>query len=226
MVLKYPRPLSPPINSTSGFASIIATVEQIFLHFNEDYGLNSVCLRFQKASGVDEPYKQSSLYKKNNSDLVAILEACQSGNDTPYKVFSGEVETEEGSATRDYLHVLDVCDAHIKAMEYLLKDNQGAYIYNIGGEQSHTTDQLLEMAKTITGNEPNIERVESATGPSEQTLSSQWAKRHLNWSSNYSVNNIMTALWHEMQQYDNQAINDDDPTDYSIRNDMNDESVV
>lgn len=188
------------VNPVGEFASTNTTVEQMLGHFNREYGVNSVSLRFSNASGVDSLGSHSGLYQRNNSDLYAVLKACQVVSKSEYKILGDEHPTADGTVEKEYLHVLDVCDAHIKAMDYLLRDNNGAHIYNLGDERAYSARELVALAENVTGKRVITTVENPEDGPSTQTLSSARAKQDLNWKPEYNVEEIMKTLWQVMQQ--------------------------
>ena len=101
---------------------------------------------------------------------------------------------------KEYLHVLDVCDAHMKAMDYLFDDNDGAHVYNLGDERGYSASELVRLAETITGNKAVTTITNHEKGPSLQLLSSEWAKKDLDWKPQYNVEAIMKTLWQVMNE--------------------------
>ncbi len=187
-----------PTSPVTGFASTIATVEQILGYLHEENGLNSVSLRLQNASGADEKSTNPGLYKSRQSDLVDILKACQSGDSLSYKVSDAEHSTEDGNI-RGYLHVRDVCNAHIKAMEFLHQNNLGAHKYNLADGRGYSTKELIEIAENITGSKVNTTTATKENCPTVQALSGERIKQDMDWAPKYSVKDTMESLWQAMQ---------------------------
>ncbi|MCP3687908.1 MAG: NAD-dependent epimerase/dehydratase family protein, partial [Gammaproteobacteria bacterium] len=174
-----------PTNPLTGFASTITTVEQIMGFLHEENGLNSVSLRLQNACGVDENSIKASRNENRQSDLVDILEACRSGDNLAYKTPKAEQAGKLGT-TRGYLHVLDVCNAHIKAMEFLYQNNPGAHKYNLADGRGYSTRDLIEIAEDITGRRVNSTTTTRENCPSVQTLSGERLMQDMDWVPKYS----------------------------------------
>jgi UDP-glucose 4-epimerase len=196
------------LTPVDGFASTNSTVEQMLEHFNREYGLNSVSLRFFNASGVDSAFDTPGLDTNNKSDLFKVLNACQingnSGGSTSgnakYEIPAGDHPIADDSTVKEYLHVLDVCDAHMKAMDYLFDDNDGAHVYNLGDERGYSASELVRLAENITGNKAVTTITNHEKGPSLQLLSSERAKKDLDWKPQHNVEAIMKTLWQVMSE--------------------------
>jgi UDP-glucose 4-epimerase len=184
-----------PVNPADGFASTVSSVEQMLGHFNQAYGLNSVSLRFFNASGVDSSDQNSELLKTRTSEILDILYACQTNNNSEFKVSGDDHPMKDGTVDKDYLHVVDICRAHVKALDYLLEDNIGSHIFNLGAGRAYSVNEFIATAEKITRNKARISRVKPGSGPSVQTLSSKRANKTLKWQPSYKLEEIMQSDW-------------------------------
>ena len=84
-------------------------------------------------------------------------------------------------------------------MDYLLQNNSGAHIYNLGDERAYSARELVALAENVTGKRVITTVKNPENGPSIQTLSSDRAKQDLKWRPRYKVEEIMKTLWQVMQ---------------------------
>jgi UDP-glucose 4-epimerase len=192
-----------PTAPETPFATTNVTIEGMLTDFHEGNGLNSVSLRFNNASGVAEHYHHYQWHDANPPELVKLLQAFLP-NDAPAFEVPGNIDSEDGSSpVRDYVHVLDVCDAFIKAMLYLQRGAQGAQKINLGSNGGVSYKSLLEIAKRVSGTQNGNTHIEAASeeySPKVQTLSSLKAKELLGWEPKYSTEDILQSLWQGMIQ--------------------------
>jgi UDP-glucose 4-epimerase len=184
-----------PVNPTDSFASTISSVEQMLGHFNQAYGLNSVSLRFYNASGVDSSDQNAEFLTTQKSVILDILFACQASNNSELKISGNNHPTEGGTVAKNYLHVVDISRAHVKALDYLLEDNTGSHLFNLGADQAYSVGELITTAEKITHNKVRISPIELETRPTVQTLSRQQADKILNWQPSYELEEIMQSVW-------------------------------
>jgi UDP-glucose 4-epimerase len=97
------------------------------------------------------------------------------------QVYGSDYPTKDGSCIRDYIHVLDLADAHIKALRYLLEGG-GSQVFNLGSETGISVLEILSAAQNISGKEIAFEITERRPGdPATLIASSEKARRILNW---------------------------------------------
>ena len=116
-------------------------------------------------------------------------------------VFGTDYPTEDGSCVRDYIHVADLADAHIKAMDYL-KNGGESTCFNLGNGIGNSVLEVIEAAKEVTGREIPVEIRERRPGdPPVLVGSAEKAKKELGWNPQYG--DIKTILNHAWNWYCN-----------------------
>ena len=102
-------------------------------------------------------------------------------------IFGNDYETKDGTCVRDYIHVNDLAQAHILAMEYLRKGND-SNIFNLGNGVGFTVKEVVETARKVTGHPiPAKEEPRRAGDPSTLIASSEKAKEILGWNQNLMI---------------------------------------
>jgi UDP-glucose 4-epimerase len=135
-------------------------------------------------------------------ELVKLLKAFLPNNARTFEV-PGDKNSKLGtSPVRDYIHVLNVCDAFIKAMLYLQQGEQGAQKLNLGSNGGVSYKNLLGIAKRVSDTHDSNTHNKAMAGehaPTVQTLSSLKAKELLGWKPKYTTEDILQSLWHALK---------------------------
>jgi UDP-glucose 4-epimerase len=127
--------------------------------------------------------------------LPVVMEvAC--GMRPKMQLFGDDYETRDGSCIRDYVHVTDLADAHVKAIEYLVREKQNL-IVNLGSEQGVSVKEMIAAAERITGQTIHHESVGRRAGdPAGLVASSAYAKETLGWEAKHSdVDTLIRTSW-------------------------------
>ena len=169
---------------------------------NEANSLSSVSLRFNTASGVAEQYHHYQWHELPPPELVKLLKAFLPNNARTFEV-PGDKNSKLGtSPVRDYIHVLNVCDAFIKAMLYLQQGEQGAQKLNLGSNGGVSYKNLLGIAKRVSDTHDSNTHNKAMAGehaPTVQTLSSLKAKELLGWKPKYTTEDILQSLRQDLK---------------------------
>lgn len=122
--------------------------EKILSWYQKIFSIQFVCLRYFNASGaaIDGSYGES-----HDPETHIIPNAIKAAlNNTSFTLFGNDYKTDDGTCIRDYIHVLDLVEAHVLALKKLQKD-KGGHIYNVGTGKGFSNSQVLDMVKKITG---------------------------------------------------------------------------
>lgn len=170
-------------------------VERILDDYENAYGLHSVCLRYFNAAGDDPDGEIGESHTPETHIIPLILDAAL-GKRECIKVFGTDYETEDGSCVRDYIHVLDLADAHIKALDYMKKENKSER-FNLGTSNGTSVIEMVDAAKKITGVDFKVVYDERRAGdPAELIGSNVKAKDVLGWIPKYSdIDTILKTAW-------------------------------
>lgn len=170
-------------------------VERILEDYETAYGLHSVCLRYFNAAGDDPDGEIGESHAPETHIIPLILEAAIGKRDC-IKVFGTDYPTKDGSCIRDYIHVLDLADAHIRALEYMKRENLSNR-FNLGTSNGTSVIEMVEATKKITGIDFKVVYDERRSGdPAELIGSNKKAKEVLGWSPQYSdIETILETAW-------------------------------
>ncbi len=170
-------------------------VEQMLESYDQAYGLKSVCLRYFNAAGADPKTRIGERHDPETHLIPLVLQAA-SGRRESISVFGNDYETEDGTCIRDYIHIVDLCDAHLLATEFLLKENTSQR-FNLGNGNGYSVKQLIDIAKKITNKPIKVNQDDRRAGdPAKLVADAALAKKILNWKPQYShLDEIIEHAW-------------------------------
>ena len=135
-----------PINPY-GFSKY--AVEVMLADFATAHGLRSVALRYFNAAGADPDGEIGEGHDPETHLIPIVLEAAGGQRDF-VQIFGDSYATKDGTCVRDYIHVSDLADAHVRALDYM-KDNEGAAAFNLGNGNGFSVREIVDMASRVTG---------------------------------------------------------------------------
>lgn len=180
-----------PINT---YGETKLAMEKMLKWFGKAYGLNSVCLRYFNVAGA-HPSGEIGEDHTPETHLIPIVLQVANGKREKLAVFGGDYPTKDGSCIRDYIHVTDLADAHILAMEYMIANNCSD-AFNLGSGGGYSNFEILETAKRVTGRDiPSSVEARRAGDPPVLIASSEKAERVLGWKRNFGIEDIIATAW-------------------------------
>ncbi len=160
-------------------------VEQALEDFENAYGLQAVCLRYFNAAGADPDCELGERHDPETHLIPLILQAA-SGRRDSINVFGQDYPTRDGSCVRDYIHIVDLCDAHLLALEKLV-NGSGSKRYNLGNGNGFSVLEVIEVVKKVTRkNFPVILSDRRAGDPATLVADSNLAHEELGWNPKFS----------------------------------------
>ena len=150
----YGEPREVPLGEAHPTAPINAygqtklAVEHALPHFERAYGIRSISLRYFNAAGADPEGELGEAHSPEVHVIPRALEAASSG--TPIDVFGEDYPTPDGTCLRDYVHVTDLADAHLRAL-HRLEQGGGSAIYNVGTERPSSVREVMAAVEAVTG---------------------------------------------------------------------------
>jgi UDP-glucose 4-epimerase len=197
----YGEPSSTPIKEDQNIAPVNpygntkAIVEKILKDYDEAYGLKYISLRYFNACGA---HIDGTIGERHDPEthLIPLILQSASGRRKDLKVYGDDYDTKDGTCIRDYIHVMDLVDAHLLSLEKLTK-TQKSDIYNIGNNQGFSVKQIISMAEKVTQSKISYEISSERKGdPSELIADNKKISKNLNWSANYSdLQTILETAW-------------------------------
>ena len=150
----YGEPVETPIRETHARAPINAygqtklAVEHALPHFERAYGIRSICLRYFNAAGADPGGELGEDHSPEIHVIPRAFEAAAGG--APFEMFGEDYPTPDGTCLRDYIHVVDLADAHVRALRRLEGDGAST-VYNVGTERPSSVRDVLASVERVTG---------------------------------------------------------------------------
>lgn len=178
-------------------------VERILEDYQKAYGIKYCCLRYFNAAGADPEGELGESHTPETHLIPLILDAA-SGKREAMSIFGTDYPTKDGSCIRDYIHVTDLADAHIRALEYLIKGGE-SNCFNLGNGNGDSVWHVIEVVKQITGKEFQVKEEERRAGdPPVLIGSAKKAEQVLGWKPKYAeIETIVEHAWkwHENKEY-------------------------
>jgi UDP-glucose 4-epimerase len=171
--------------------------ERLAQRFAEETGASVVALRYFNVAGSGQP----DLGDQFTFNLVPIIFDALDKGIAP-RVFGDDYSTPDGTCVRDYVHVQDLAEAHISAMNYIENSGPGFAAINIGTGQGSSVREVIKMVAEVTGIEISPEIIARRKGdPASLVADVSLAKELLGWESRRDLRDIVTSAW-EAWQYD------------------------
>lgn len=168
-------------------------VEQVLEDYDRAFGLKSVCLRYFNAAGAD-PESELGERHEPETHLIPILLQVASGRRERASVFGTDYPTPDGTCVRDYVHVMDLCGAHIVALDYLRATNLSDR-FNLGNGNGFSVNQVVKAVEKVTGKVLTIDYAERRPGdPAILVANADRARSVLGWLPQYD--DIETIVYH------------------------------
>ncbi|MCW8916564.1 MAG: UDP-glucose 4-epimerase GalE [Magnetovibrio sp.] len=185
-----------PIAPISPYAKTKANVESMLADFSTAHGLNSIALRYFNASGAD---LDGDIGEAHDPESHLIPIACQAalGQRDGMYIFGDDYDTPDGTCVRDYIHVTDLADAHVKALARLLDGRKGFEAFCLGGGVGSSVRQVLETVKQVSGVDFPVKMEPRRPGDAPQLVADLTkAKTELDWSPQYSdLSTVVETAW-------------------------------
>lgn len=197
----YGEPKEIPIKETaetnpeSPYGETKLMMEKILKWCDKAYGMKFAALRYFNVAGAK---LDGSIGEDHTpeSHLVPLILQTALGQRDELTIFGDDYATLDGTCIRDYVHVVDLVDAHILALEYLKAGNPSD-VFNLGSSMGFSVKEMLDTAREITGKEISARVVARRAGdPSTLIASSEKAKSVLSWDPQYTdIKKIIASAW-------------------------------
>ncbi|QYC09855.1 UDP-glucose 4-epimerase GalE [Brevundimonas nasdae] len=169
-------------------------VEQALDDYSTYAGFRSVCLRYFNAAGADE---QGRIGERHHPETHAIPLALQTalGQRSGFKLFGDDYDTRDGTAVRDYIHVMDLADAHVRALKYLLQGGETT-VFNLGTGTGTTVRELIDTIRRTTNLPFEVETVARRAGDAPVLVADNARAREvLGWRPTRDLTDIIQSAW-------------------------------
>lgn len=184
-----------PKNPENYYGFTKLEIERFLGWYDKLKDIKSACLRYFNAAGYDPEGIVSGL-EANPANLLPVIMETAAGMRKELMIFGNDYDTKDGTGVRDYVHVTDLADAHVKALHYI-DDNNESLTVNLGSESGISVMEMVQVARKVTGKEIPIKIEPRRAGdPANLIASSTLAKEKLNWSAQHSdVESLIETSW-------------------------------
>jgi UDP-glucose-4-epimerase GalE len=176
--------------------------------YDRAYGLRSVSLRYFNAAGADESGEIGEMHDPE-THLIPLALAASAANAPELKIYGSDYPTSDGTCVRDYIHVNDLADAHVRALQYLethgaekcRDENGGSLAINLGTGRGHSVLEIIQAAERATGRK--VRRTIGPRRPGDPPIlvaDAAKAQRVLGWTAQRSLADIVASAWTWMQK--------------------------
>lgn len=189
---KIPIDENHAMNPISSYGESKLEVEKTIKYFATTFGLRSVIFRYFNASGASLKFGDAA---KQQTHIVSILMNVVMGKQKHFQIFGDDYPTRDGTCIRDYIHVLDIAQAHRLALSKM--DTCKFCVYNLGNGKGYSVKEIIDAVQRVT--KKKIVTINSPMrigDPAELISSHQKAKVELGWSPiNSDLENIIKSAW-------------------------------
>jgi UDP-glucose 4-epimerase len=185
-----------PQNPLNYYGYTKLQIEGLLYWYDKLKTIKYAALRYFNAAGYDVKGRIRGL-EKNPQNLIPVIMEVASGKRKRLEIFGSDYDTRDGTGVRDYIHVSDLADAHIKALKYIT-DNKSSLLVNLGSEKGMSVKEIVEAVKRVTGREIPCRVTARREGDSaELYATSQKAYEYLGWKAVLSdIDTIIKTTWH------------------------------
>ncbi|OWV66959.1 UDP-glucose 4-epimerase [Rhizobium sp. R634] len=196
----YGLPQSVPLDEThrqvpiNPYGRTKYIVEQALADYDQYKSLRSVVLRYFNAAGADFEGRIGEWHQPETHAIPLAIDAAL-GRRQGFKVFGSDYETRDGTCVRDYIHVLDLADAHVRAVEYLLNGGESVAL-NLGTGTGTTVKELLGAIEDVSNRPFPVEYIGRREGDSHTLVANNDKARDvLGWVPQYDLSQIIRSAW-------------------------------
>jgi UDP-glucose-4-epimerase GalE len=173
--------------------------EHALRSYDRAYGIRSVALRYFNAAGAEGSGEIGEIHKREARLIPAALEAVM-GERPALQIFGSDYPTPDGTCIRDYVHVNDLAEAHVLALNYLVNHGETTAL-NLGTGSGSSVREVLTTIKQVTGHEVPVRIAPRRAGdPAVLVADPTRTHRVLKWRATRDLNDIVSSAWNWMQR--------------------------
>jgi len=183
-----------PVRPVSPYGRTKAAIEWLLEDYARAYGLRYASLRYFNASGA-APDGSVGEDHDPETHLIPLAIMAALGQKDTIRIFGTDYPTPDGTCVRDYVHVMDLASAHVKALDAL--EGRQVMVCNLGTGRGHSVREVIGAVREVTGRQFGVEEAARRPGdPPELVSSSDRARRELGWQPRFcSLREIVETAW-------------------------------
>ncbi len=188
-----------PLSPVNAYGESKLMFERVLHWYGETHGLGSISLRYFNVAGASERFGADHHPETN---LIPNVIKVALGQAEYLPVFGTDYDTRDGTCIRDYIHVLDIAQAHILALGHLGK-NTGSKAYNLGNGQGYSVCEVIEAARRVTGTAIPVKVFpKRPEDPVKLVASSELAAVDMGWKPKYpELESIIESTWEWQKEH-------------------------
>ena len=193
--LRIPIDEDHPKNPINPYGRSKWMVEQILSDYEIAYGLKAICLRYFNAAGADPDGELGERHEPETHLIPLVLQAA-AGRRSHITVFGTDYDTPDGTCIRDYVHVSDLCEAHLLALQRLW-GGADSTAFNLGNGNGFSVREVIKTSQVVTGREIPVIYDERRSGdPARLVADCGRARTELGWNPRYTdLRDIVAHAW-------------------------------
>ena len=183
-----------PTNPVNTYGETKLAIEKMLKWFNLAYGLNHICLRYFNVAGA---YETGEIGEDHSPEthLIPLVLKVANGQSELMKIYGNDYPTPDNTCIRDYIHVADLIQAHIKALEYTMETGNSD-VFNLGSGSGSSNLEIINMARKVTGHPiPFVYEARREGDPAILVAASKKAEDVLGWKRKYDLEGIISTAW-------------------------------
>ncbi|MBH0230653.1 UDP-glucose 4-epimerase GalE [Halobacillus yeomjeoni] len=182
-------------NPTNPYGETKLAIERLLKWAEQAHGIKHVVLRYFNVAGADPEGRIGEDHNPETHLIPVVLQVAQGKRDK-IMMFGDDYPTDDGTCVRDYIHVHDLVNAHLLAIDKLKQDGESG-IFNLGNGQGFSVKQVIETARQVTGHEIPAEVAPRRAGdPAKLVASSSKAMEELSWKPRYAeLETMIETAW-------------------------------
>jgi UDP-glucose-4-epimerase GalE len=175
-------------------------VEQALESYQQAYGMRFASLRYFNAAGADDSGEIGELHEPE-SHVIPLALSAAAGTGPPLHVFGSDYATPDGTCIRDYVHVNDLAEAHVLALQHLDEDGATSVPLNLGTGRGHSVKEVMATIEEVTGQKVPWQMAPPRAGdPPVLVADATLAEKVLGWKSRRSLAEIVSSAWNWLQR--------------------------
>ncbi len=196
----YGAPVKVPMDEThpqaplNPYGRTKLMVEQIMADLDQQVGFKHTALRYFNAAGADPQGRVGERHEPETHAIPLAIAAARGGN-RGFNLFGVDYDTRDGTCVRDYIHVLDLADAHVLAVQRLLR-GEPSEVFNLGTGTGTTVKELIAAIEAVSGRAFPVEIADRRPGDAPILVADNAkAKAMLGWTPRYTLEDIIRHAW-------------------------------
>ncbi len=195
--VKVPVEENDPKNPLNPYGETKYIMERMLEDYDTAYGIKFAALRYFNAAGAALDGAIGEAHAEESHLIPSILTSVLNG--TEFTLFGDNYETPDGTCIRDYVHVLDLVEAHSLGMSSLISGSKSSF-YNLGIGKGYSNKEVIQVVEQVTGSKVKVKVLPKRDGDANALFASnEKIKKELNWQPKYSISDIVKTayLWHK-----------------------------